>query len=140
MATTLVRLAGTAVKAESGGTSRPRGDRKSTPSSIRNNSDCFEGIRLDPMNTPRLAAGRLHLCVADTVLEHLEEPNGFLCIRTPNAWGYVGIAARILANRIHGSVLAKVRKRCQLRCGKMLGVWSLWCLACGLKGTGSHCD
>jgi len=63
------------------------------------------------------------LCIADTVLEHLEEPDdffsecrrvlrtdGYLCIRTPNVWSYVGIAARILSNRIHGKLLRRVQE------------------------------
>jgi SAM-dependent methyltransferase len=58
------------------------------------------------------------LCICQNVLEHVEDPaalfaesarvlrdHGLLCIRTPNAWGYAAIAARLIPNRWHASVL-----------------------------------
>lgn len=61
------------------------------------------------------------LCVCDSVLEHVERPTpffsearrvlrkgGYLCIRTPNAWGYVGLVSRLVPNRLHAKVLARV--------------------------------
>jgi SAM-dependent methyltransferase len=65
----------------------------------------------------------IDLCVCDSVLEHLEEPEpffaearrclrdgGFLCVRTPNRWSYVGIIAGIVPNRLHSRVLAKAQR------------------------------
>jgi SAM-dependent methyltransferase len=64
------------------------------------------------------------LCVCDSVLEHVEHPvpffsearrvlrkGGYLCIRTPNAWSYISLAARLVPNRLHAKVLARVEDR-----------------------------
>jgi len=58
------------------------------------------------------------LCFSQNVLEHVARPeayfsecarvlrgNGILCIRTPNAFGYPALAARLLPNRWHAAVL-----------------------------------
>lgn len=58
--TTSARSAITGAKVRSSDTSPPRGGSRSTPSCIPNNSDYSEGIRPVPLDTPRLAAGRLH--------------------------------------------------------------------------------
>lgn len=63
------------------------------------------------------------LIVADNVIEHLPDPDkffgearrvlrvgGHLCIRTPNAMSYIGIAARLISNRFHQAVLRKVQR------------------------------
>ena len=62
------------------------------------------------------------LCVCDHVIEHLSDIDGFfsecsrvikgggyLCVRTPNAWSYMAIASRMVPNRYHSRVLAKVQ-------------------------------
>ncbi len=66
--------------------------------------------------------GCVHLIVCDSVIEHLPDPGSFfaeakrvlvpggvLCIRTPNAFSYVGIASRLVPNRYHDRVLAKAQ-------------------------------
>jgi SAM-dependent methyltransferase len=66
------------------------------------------------------------LCLCDNVLEHLPRPevffseakrvlkeDGVLCIRTPNAWNYVGIISRLIPNRMHYAVLIRVKDNCQ---------------------------
>jgi SAM-dependent methyltransferase len=58
------------------------------------------------------------LVVADWVLEHVScprqlgreiarvlRPGGWLCARTPNKWGYIGVGARLVPNRAHSRVL-----------------------------------
>jgi len=68
--------------------------------------------------------GSVDLCVCDNVLEHVEEgesffseaarvlrPGGYLCVRTPNAWGYVALASRLVPNRLHGNVLSRVEEK-----------------------------
>ena len=62
------------------------------------------------------------LCLADSVLEHIEDPDFFfsecrrvtkpgsyVCLRTPNARSYVGVATRLIPNRFHSHILIKVQ-------------------------------
>lgn len=66
--------------------------------------------------------GEVDLIVSDCVVEHLPDPQAFfdeafrvlkpggvICIRTPNAWGYVGLISRLVPNSLH----ARVVKRAQ---------------------------
>lgn len=65
----------------------------------------------------------IDLILCDHVLEHLDKPDqffsearrtlkpaGFLCIRTPNRWSYIGIAARLVPNRYHSNVTSVVQE------------------------------
>jgi SAM-dependent methyltransferase len=65
----------------------------------------------------------VNLIVCDSVLEHLPEPRllfcearralvdgGFLCVRTTNLLSYVGLAAKLMPNRLHNAVLSRVQK------------------------------
>lgn len=69
-----------------------------------------------------LADGSIDLIVCDNVLEHLAEPatlfrearrvlrpGGVLCLRTPNAWNYIALLARLIPNRFHARVTARVQ-------------------------------
>lgn len=60
--------------------------------------------------------------VCDWVIEHIEDvaglaaevervlkPGGWFCARTPNKWGYVGLAARLTPKALAGSVLGRVQ-------------------------------
>lgn len=62
------------------------------------------------------------LVVADYVLEHVEDPEafvkecsrvlkpgGYVCIRTPNRFGYVALASQCVPNRLHAAVAGKVQ-------------------------------
>jgi len=62
------------------------------------------------------------VAVANSVVEHVEDPDsffqeahrvlrpgGYLCIRTYNVWSYVGVASRLVPNRLHGAVTTKVQ-------------------------------
>ena len=62
------------------------------------------------------------ICVSNSVLEHVEDvelflaecgrvlkKGGYLFIRTPNAWNYASIATRLIPNRLHKTVLARVQ-------------------------------
>jgi len=64
------------------------------------------------------------LCISDAVLEHLERPDfffsecrrvlrneGYLCIRTANSWSYIALLGRLIPDRYHASVLAKVQDK-----------------------------
>jgi SAM-dependent methyltransferase len=63
------------------------------------------------------------LIVCDNVVEHMLDPEKFfsecarvlkkggnLCIRTPNAWNYIGIASRLVPNKFHTKVLSSVQE------------------------------
>lgn len=60
--------------------------------------------------------------VSDSVLEHISDPDafftecarvlrpgGYLCLRTPNVWSYVGILSRMIPDRFHARVLERVQ-------------------------------
>lgn len=60
------------------------------------------------------------LAVSDYVLEHVEDPDlffsecrrvirpgGYLCMRTTNALSYFGVAARVIPNRLHSTVVQR---------------------------------
>ena len=60
-------------------------------------------------------------CIAHYVLEHVQfpidffaeckrilKPGGIMCIRTPNAWGYPALAARLVPNKWHLKVLRRL--------------------------------
>jgi SAM-dependent methyltransferase len=62
--------------------------------------------------------------IADCVLEHVADPASFfrnahrvlrpggaLCLRTPNAWSYIALAARLVPSRYHAAVTARVQER-----------------------------
>lgn len=64
----------------------------------------------------------IDLIICDNVLEHIENPErffmethrvlrngGFLCIRTPNRWSYVGLAATLIPNKLHSRVTSVVQ-------------------------------
>lgn len=68
-----------------------------------------------------LAPESVDLIVCDWVLEHVSEPEsfareiarilrpgGWFCARTPNRWGYVGIATNLVPNSMHTGVLSRV--------------------------------
>lgn len=65
---------------------------------------------------------RFDLIVARFVFEHLESPNlvvqellritkpgGIIAATTPNKWGYIAMAARLVPNRYHARVLSKIQ-------------------------------
>jgi SAM-dependent methyltransferase len=69
-----------------------------------------------------VASDSIDLIVCDNVMEHVADPAGFfsearrvlkdggyLCIRTPNRWGYVAIAATLVPNRYHSRVTSAVQ-------------------------------
>jgi SAM-dependent methyltransferase len=68
-----------------------------------------------------IPTGTIDIVVADWVFEHLENPpefvremerilapGGWICARTVNKWGYVGIGARLLPNRVHRSLVRRL--------------------------------
>lgn len=66
------------------------------------------------------------VCVCDSVLEHVEDPElffsecqrvmkpgGYLCIRTSNVLSYIGLFSRLIPNRLHAVVVSKVQDKRQ---------------------------
>jgi SAM-dependent methyltransferase len=121
-----------------------RGSYAEDPVSVRRELRCFKGkcrrvIGIDPddgargnpcLDEFRLMTGAqwplpdrsVDLCLADTVLEHVEvpelffsecrrvlRPGGHLCLRTPNVWSYVGLFSRLIPNRYHAALLGRVQ-------------------------------
>lgn len=43
-------------------------------------------------------------------LSRVLKPGGLLCAWTPNKWGYVGIGARLIPNRLHAKILTRMMK------------------------------
>lgn len=71
-----------------------------------------------------LEDGSVDVCVCDHVLEHMKNPEllfsecqrvirpgGYLCLRTPNARGYVALFSKLIPNRFHNTVLNKIKER-----------------------------
>jgi SAM-dependent methyltransferase len=69
-----------------------------------------------------LEGGSVDLCLADSVLEHVDDPEmffkeahrvlkpgGYLCVRTPNIFSYFGLAARLIPNRWRQKTIVKVQ-------------------------------
>ena len=68
------------------------------------------------------------LVVVEAVFEHVEDPvpfcaeiarvlkpGGWLCARTPNAWGYIALGARLVPNAAHVAVLRHLQPDRQAR-------------------------
>lgn len=64
----------------------------------------------------------VNIVVSDNVIEHLEDPDafiaearrvlkdgGYICLRTPNSWGYVALCSKLVPNRHHVRVLSRVQ-------------------------------
>ena len=62
------------------------------------------------------------LIVSDWTFEHIEnaefvaaelsrilKPAGWLCARTPNRWGYIGLAANVIPNRYHRPIVGRLQ-------------------------------
>jgi SAM-dependent methyltransferase len=75
-----------------------------------------------------LADGSVDIVVSDFTFEHVTDPDhlareiarilrpgGWLCARTPNRFGYIGIPTRAIPNRLHDLVLARVQPDKQQR-------------------------
>ena len=73
-------------------------------------------------NSWPVQSNSIDLIVCDNVLEHIADPDrffleihrvlrngGYLCIRTPNRWSYVAIAATLIPNRFHSKVTTFVQ-------------------------------
>ena len=93
---------------------------------VRTNPTLDEAHVVTPDGTGTIAIPMpdtsVDLIVADWVLEHIADPasaaaefhrvlrpGGWLCARTPNRWGYVGLAGRLVPNRLHTTLLKRLQ-------------------------------
>jgi len=85
---------------------------------VQANRSVDRGVVLEPGRPIPLADGSVDLIVSDYVLEHVQDaaglareftrilkPGGWICARTPTRMNYVALAARVVANVRHASVL-----------------------------------
>ena len=62
------------------------------------------------------------ICISDFVVEHVQDVDlffseaarvlkagGYLCVRTPNVWSYMGVASRLVPSRLHARVLGRIQ-------------------------------
>lgn len=79
-------------------------------------------IVISPGDPWPLADGSIDLVLGDHVLEHVDDPafvaaelarvlrpGGWICARTPNRWGYIGIGGRVVPNRLHRALLRRLQ-------------------------------
>lgn len=88
------------------------------------NSSIDEFHRIDGKSPWPVADSSVDLLVSDCTLEHVPQPSEFFseirrvlkpggvcCLRTSNSLSYVGLVARLIPNRLHSKVLAKVQDK-----------------------------
>ena len=79
--------------------------------------------KLEPGQPWPIEDQSVNLVICDSVVEHLPEPRvlfsearrvlvagGFLCIRTTNVLGYVGVASRLVPNGLHAALVARLQR------------------------------
>lgn len=85
---------------------------------VQTNPLVDEAIVIDSTGNVPLADSSVDLIVTDSTLEHVADPRfvadeffrmlkpgGWVCARTPNRWGYIGLATNIVPNRFHVAIL-----------------------------------
>jgi SAM-dependent methyltransferase len=86
------------------------------------NQTLDEALVIAPSDPLPLADQSVDMVVSDWTIEHIDEPGrfvseidrvlkpgGWFCARTPNKWGYIGIAARLVPNEAHTRVLRRLQ-------------------------------
>jgi SAM-dependent methyltransferase len=76
----------------------------------------------DARSSLPIAEASIDLIVSDWTFEHVHNPDfvaaeltrvlkpgGWLCARTPNRWGYIGLATNIVPNRLHARILKRLQ-------------------------------
>lgn len=85
---------------------------------VRDNPGLDEAHVIGPNGPLPLDAASVDLVVSDMTFEHIDQPEhtaaeltrvlrpgGWICARTPNRWGYIGIGANLIPNRWHVTLL-----------------------------------
>ena len=89
---------------------------------VENNTGVDVAVLLGHGGMLPFSDGSLRVVVADWVFEHIDDPlitaqelartvapGGWVCARTPNKWGYVGVGARLVPNRHHVQFLRRLQ-------------------------------
>ncbi|MCU1353199.1 MAG: hypothetical protein JWM05_2408 [Acidimicrobiales bacterium] len=95
---------------------------------VLGNPNLDEAHVITPGSPLPFADGSIDLVVSDFTFEHVDDPawaaaeisrvlrpGGWLCARTPNKWGYIGIPTRLVPNHLHTAVLRRVQPEKQDR-------------------------
>jgi SAM-dependent methyltransferase len=85
-----------------------------------------EAMVISPDRSLPLPDASVDMIVSDAVFEHLGnpgfvakefdralKPGGWICARTPNRWGYIGIGTNLVPNRFHGPLLRYLQPKRQ---------------------------
>jgi SAM-dependent methyltransferase len=91
---------------------------------VRENPQLDRALLIGPDGRFPLEGGSVDLIVSDWTFEHVDDPvttvreaarvlrpGGWVCARTPNKWGLIGMPARLVPNRLHHAVLRRVQPR-----------------------------
>ena len=86
------------------------------------NNSFIDKFHLIKNNKWPLDDSSIDLIICDNVLEHIENPElffsevsrvlkrgGYYCFRTPNAWSYIAIIAKIIPNKYHSKITSIVQ-------------------------------
>jgi ubiquinone/menaquinone biosynthesis C-methylase UbiE len=89
---------------------------------VRENPSIDEALVTVELDSLPLDESSVDLIVSDYVLEHIADPQalsaeflrvlkkgGWVCCRTPNKFGYVSVATRLISNRFHRRVLQRAQ-------------------------------
>jgi SAM-dependent methyltransferase len=89
---------------------------------VLENSSLDEGHVISTANTLPLDDESADIVVSDFTFEHVRDPQafsdelqrilkpgGWICARTPAKWGYVGLGARLVPNRLHVRLLRRLQ-------------------------------
>jgi SAM-dependent methyltransferase len=84
---------------------------------VKTNPSLDEALPIDSGVFPVTSAS-IDLAIADYVFEHISDPGqfcneiervlkpgGWLCVRTPNRYGYISLASRLIPERLHAAIL-----------------------------------
>jgi SAM-dependent methyltransferase len=89
---------------------------------VLRNQTVDEAHVVSPGESLPLADASVDLIVSDFTFEHVSDPawttaeldrvlrtGGWLCARTPNRWGYIGLGAQAVPNRLHEMILRRLQ-------------------------------
>lgn len=90
---------------------------------VKENRTVDESFVIEADGALPLADRSVDMLVADWTFEHIAtpssiapeisrvlKPGGWICARTPNLWGYIGIGANLVPNRLHKKLMRTLQK------------------------------